>query len=294
MKRAKLLVLLLAVSVFSTQTQPNPKRGGESLYASAQGTSAEKHPLRTLPYTPGLDLASMDKTADPCVDFYQYTCGGWMNNNPIPADQPSWDVYGKLADENQQFLWGVLLEASGADKKRNASEQKIGDYFQACMDETAIEKLADVPIKEDLAEIAALKSKDEFARYLGREHLTIRSSGMLFGFGSNQDLENSSQVIAFADAGGLGLPDRDYYTKTDVQSQEIRDKYLRHVQKMFELIGDAPQTAVAEAKTVMAIEMALANQSLTRVEQRDPYKLLHKMNRGQLKALTPHSVGMIT
>ena len=112
MNRAKLLVLLLAVSVFSTSIQPNPRRGSGSHYAPAQSTSPEKRPLRALPYTPGLDLASMDKTANPCVDFYQYTCGGWMKNNPIPPDQPSWSVYGKLADENQQFLWGILEEAS--------------------------------------------------------------------------------------------------------------------------------------------------------------------------------------
>ena len=252
--------------------------------STAQG---EKHPLRSIPYEPGLDLNSMDRTADPCDDFYQYVCGGWMKNNPIPPDQPSWNVYAKLSDENQQFLWGILLEASDPRRTRNASEQKIGDYFQACMDEPAIEKLGAAPLETGLKEIDALKSKSDLGKYLGHEHLGIQGNHMLFGFGSNQDFANASQVIAFADSGGLGLPDRDYYTKTDHKSQEIRGQYVRHVQRMFELMGDSRAAAAGEAKTVMAIETALAEKSLTQVQKRDPYNLFHKMDRAQLKALTP-------
>ena len=209
----------------------------------------------------------MDRTADPCVDFYQYVCGGWMKNNPIPPDQPSWSVYAKLADENQQFLWGILEEASDPRRARNASEQKIGDFFQACMDEPAIEKLGAAPLETGLGEIAALKSKSDLGKYLGQEHLAIQGSDMLFGFGSNQDFANATQVIAFADSGGLGLPDRDYYTKTDPKSQEIRGQYVRHVQRMFELMGDSSGRRRGEAKTVMAIETALAEKSLTRVQE---------------------------
>ena len=156
------------------------------------------------------------------------------------------------------------------------------------MDEPAIEKVGAVPLEPGLREIAALKSKDELGQYLGQQHMAIRDSGMLFAFGSNQDFANSSQVIAFADSGGLGLPDRDYYTKTDPKSQEIRTKYLAHVQRVFELMGDPPATAAQEAKTVMAMEAALANKSLTRVERRDPYNLFHKADPAQLKALAPN------
>ena len=265
-----LLGLVLAATLTFAQTQPE----GEQ-------------PLTALPYTPSLDLASMDTTADACVDFYQYACGGWKKNNPIPPDQASWDVYGKLADENQRFLWGILQEASNPDRPRDASEQKIGDYFQACMDEPAIEKLGAAPLEPGLREIAALKSKDDLASYLGRQHLAMRRSGMLFSFGSDQDYSDSTQVIAFARAGGLGLPDRDYYTKTDERSQKIRDQYVAHVQRMFELLGDSSDTATQEAKTVISIETALATKTLTRVQRRDPYNLFHKMDRVQLKALTP-------
>jgi putative endopeptidase len=288
MNRSKLLVCILtAASVLCAQNQPKPTPGGQRPKALPETTKVEKRPLNTLPYTPSLDLASMDRTADPCVDFYQYTCGGWMKNNPIPPDQPSWSVYGKLADENQQFLWGILLDASDVSRKRTTSEQKIGDYFQACMDEPAIEKLGAVPLQAGLQEIAALGSKDQFAKYLGRQHLVMRGNGMLFGSGPNQDFEDSSQEIAFAFAGGLGLPDRDYYTKADPKSRKIRDKYLAHVQRMFELLGHTPRVAAANARTVMDIETALAKKSLTRVEQRDPYNLFHKMGRDKLKVLTP-------
>lgn len=287
MNRCRLLVgLLAAATMVFAQSQPNPS--GEVAHTPSPPGKAVEQPLQALPYTPSLDLASMDKTADACVDFYQYACGGWMKRNPIPPDQASWSVYGKLADENQRFLWGILQEASNPNQERTASEQRIGDYFQACMDEPAIEKVGAAPLEPGLREIAALKSKDELGQYLGQQHMAIRDSGMLFAFGSNQDFANSSQVIAFADSGGLGLPDRDYYTKTDPKSQEIRTKYLAHVQRMFELMGDPPATAAQEAKTVMAMEAALANKSLTRVERRDPYNLFHKADPAQLKALAPN------
>ena len=281
------IAVLAAAVIALAQTKPVQTTGAEHEQTPAPTTPTEKHPLQAVPYTPSLDLDSMDTTADACEDFYQYTCGGWMKHNPIPPDQASWSVYAKLADDNEQFLWGILQDESDPGKARNASEQKIGDFFEACMAEPAIDKLGAAPVENDLRDIASLKSKADLGRYLGQEHLAIRGGGMLFGFGSNQDFADSTQVIAFAGAGGLGLPDRDYYTKTDAKSQQIRDQYVAHVQKMFELIGDPPATAAVEAKTVMTIETDLAKKSLTRVQKRDPYNLFHKMGRSQLKALSP-------
>ncbi|MGB9236899.1 MAG: M13 family metallopeptidase [Terriglobales bacterium] len=258
------------------------------LFALALTASAQtEKPLTSFPYTPGLDVTAMDKTADPCVDFYQYSCGGWMKNNPIPADQPRWSVYGKLYQDNQQFLWGILDQLSKQSAGRNANQQKIGDYFGACMDEATVNKLGAKPLQPYLEQIAAMGSTKDLPALLATFHTKQQSGGFFFGFGSNQDYENSENVIAFAGAGGLGLPDRDYYTKTDDKSVDLRNKYVAHVQKMFELLGDKPDVANAEAAKVLEIETALAKASLTRVERRDPYKLFHKVDFKGLQAMTP-------
>jgi endothelin-converting enzyme/putative endopeptidase len=245
---------------------------------------AQDQPLTSLPYTPSLETKFIDRTADPCVDFYQFACGKWNALNPIPPDQPRWDVYSKLGTENLRFLWGILEDAA-RPASRTSNQQKIGDFFAACMDEAAVERAGAAPLKPDLDAIAAMKSAADLPPLLGRLHLA--QSEALFGFGSNQDFADSSQVIAFADAGGLGLPDRDYYVKTDAKSQEIRARYVEHVAAMLRLLGDSEAAAGAGARTVMDIETALAKASLTRVEKRDPYKLFHKLPRAAFLKLTP-------
>jgi len=280
-------VLFFSLALFPCSAQDQPAQKQEKPGIANPVVVVDDKPVTALPYTPSLDVPSMDKSADPCVDFYQYTCGGWMKNNPIPPDQAAWSVYGKLTVDNQRFLWGILDDLAKKTTGRNATQQKIGDYFSACMNEPEVEKLGATPLKPALDAIAALKSKKDLAALLGHEHLANATEGLFFGFGSDQDFADSSHVIAFAVAGGLGLPDRDYYTKPEPKSEEIRQKYLVHVQKMLELLGDQPATAKREAATIMQIETALAKASLTRVEQRDPHNLFHKMDRKQLQALTP-------
>jgi endothelin-converting enzyme/putative endopeptidase len=248
--------------------------------------SAQDHPISALPYTPSLDIPSMDRSIAPCENFYRYSCGGWIKNNPIPPDQARWSVYAKMTQDNQMFLWGILEEAAKPAASRSPAQRQIGDYFAACMDEAAVEKVGAAPLKPAMDEIANLKSIAGLAEFAARQHLASQTS-MLFGFGSNQDYADATRVIAFASAGGLGLPDRDYYTKTDAKSEETRQKYLSHVQAIFELLGDDAAAAHANAATVMAIETDLAKASLTRVDKRDPYKLFHKLTRQQLEALTP-------
>jgi putative endopeptidase len=274
MRRALALLAALAFATRAAAEDP----------ASAP---AAKKPLSALPYTPSLDVTSMDRAVDPCVDFFQYSCSGWNKKNPIPADQARWDVYGKLTDDNAQFLWGLLTEAGKPAPGRDAATQKIGDYFASCMDEPAIEKAGATGLKADLDAIQALSSKEALAPLLGRLHLGNDSAGMLFGFGSEQDFKNSSQVIGIALAGGLGLPDRDYYTKDDAKSQETRQRYVEHVAKILTLLGTPAAAAKKDADTVMRLETALAKASLTRVDRRDPYKIYHRMRRGELQALMP-------
>src|SRR5689334_21410975 len=173
--------------------------------------------------------------------------------------------------------FAVFMGHSGRSLKkktgRTANQQKIGDFFGACMNEPAVEKLGAAPLKPALDEIAGTKSKNQLAALLAHEHLRNETRGLLFSFGSDQDFSDSSSVIAFATAGGLGLPDRDYYTKTDAKSNEIRRKYLEHVQHMLAMLGESGPDAQADAQSVMRIETALAQVSLTRVEMRNPYNL---------------------
>jgi len=237
---------------------------------------AADRPFTELPYTPGLDPAAMDRSVDPCVDLYAYSCGGWQRRNPIPPDQTSWSVYGKTATENFQFLWGLLETAAARpDAERTPAERKVGDFFHACMDEKAVDAAGAKPIAADLAAIDALGSKAGMASLVARLHLTV-DGGMLFGFGSEQSFENSEEVVAWVAAGGLGLPDRDYYLKDDARSKEIREKYLAHVAESLRLSGLRAKKAAEGARTVMRIETALAKASLTKVEKRDPKRIWHR------------------
>jgi putative endopeptidase len=240
----------------------------------------------TLPYTSSLDLASMDKLADPCVNFYQYACGGWKKNNPIPADQTSWSVYGKLYQDNLLFLRGILEQASANSPSRNEVTREIGDFYGACMDETEVEKQGLMPIKGYLEAVGKLKNTKELAPLVAQLQIVYGRS-VLFSGSSTQDPDDAEKIIAELDQGGLGLPDRDYYTKEDAKSKETRERYVQHVQKVFELLGEPADAAKKDAGTVMRMETALAKASMTRVDRRDPYKLKHKMKVAELGELAP-------
>jgi len=240
-----------------------------------------------LPYHPSLDVTSMDRSADPCVDFYQYACAGWKKANAIPPDRSSWSVYSKLYEDNLVLLRSILERAASA-RDRDAVNQKIGDYYAACMDEAAVNQRGVAAIKPKLDLIAAVKSARDLAQVVASLQLEDVSGELMFGPGSAQDPDNSEQQIANLDQGGLGLPDRDYYTKDDAKSKEIRDRYVLHVQKMFSLLGDTPEAARSQADTIMRMETALANASQTRTERRDPYKLKHKMAPAELARLVPN------
>jgi len=268
---AALLVGLVCAGTALAQSQP----------AGAAGSQP------ALPYSPSLDLTSMDKSVNPCMDFYHYACGGWQRKNPIPPDQTSWSVYAKLFEDNLNFLHGILEQAASNPGQRGQVTQEVGDFYAACMDEAAVEQRGLSAIRSQLQAVDALQNAQGMpALVAGLQRVYGRR--VLFAGGSTQDPDNSEQVIADLDQGGLGLPDRDYYAKDDAKSNQTRERYLEHVQKIFELMGENAESSKRDAQSVMRLETALAKASLTRVERRDPYNLKHKMNVAELGGLAPN------
>jgi len=249
--------------------------------------TAADQPLTELPYTPGLDVKAMDTSAKPCEDFYQYACGGWRQNNPIPPDQARWDIYAKMGDENKRFLWGILDNLARQTEGRTLPQQQIGDLFASCMDEAKVDAQGIKPLTPWLDSIDALKSVDDLPGLLAALHLATGSGGLLFNFDQNQDFGDSTRVIAFVAAGGLSLPDRDYYLQNDARMRGIRGDYVTHVARMFELMGGSPEQARRDAAVVLQIETALAKPQLTRVQQRDPHRLYNKVDMRGLQRLAP-------
>ena len=246
---------------------------------------AAQEPLQAMPYSPSLDVTSLDRSVDPCVDFYKFSCGGWEKNNPIPADQAGWSVYAKLGNENQQFLWGILAEDAKA-ANRTPVQQKVGDYFAACMNTDAIDALGEKPVAPELARIDGLKTRAEVLAALVRLHHEFPGS-FFFGSGTGQDAVDSSVVIVELGAGGLGLPDRDYYTKTDEKSVKLREQYAAYIARLLGLTGESAEQAKADAEATLKIETVLAKASLTRVERRDPHKTYHMETIAELGKLAP-------
>ena len=237
--------------------------------------------------TLGFDVSHMDKTCKPCDDFFQYVNGNWIKNNPIPPEYASWGSGSMLHDNNQKQLRTLLDEAAAnTSAATGSSERKVGDFYASCMDTTSINAAGAKPLDAEFARIAAFQDKGEVATLIA--HLHSQTVGALFGFGSTQDLKDSSKVIGEADQGGLGLPDRDYYTRTDDDSKKLREKYLAHMTKMLTLLGDSQEKAAAQAKTVLDIETSLAGASFTNVQLRDPETQYHILTVAQLGELTPH------
>ena len=255
--------------------------------AHAANPASTEGPLDALPYTPSLDTTVMDRSADPCEDLYKYACGAWSAKNPIPADQSRWSVYAKMANENQRYLWGALNKLAAQTSGRSANQARLGDYFAACMDEGAVQAAGLKPLQPWLDRIGALKDKKALPALLAELQLAAGNERLFFGFSSGQDFADATRQIAFAGAGGLGLPDRDYYLKHDDKTAKIRTAYEAHVARVFELLGDAPAAAKANARAVLATETVLARASLSKVDKRDPYKTFHVVDARGLQALTP-------
>ena len=284
------MFMLIGLSIVACPTL-SPAQGDSADSASG---SIKNGPINDLPYTPSLDLSALDRTADPCENFYQYSCGGWMAQNPIPADQSSWSVYSKLGHETNRYLWGLLQRLAAEAKPAKAGDQlkptpaaKLGQYFGACMAEDAVEARGITPLRPNWQAIDAWKYKQQLAPLVAELHLMGGFDGPFFSFGATQDFADAERVIAGADAGGLGLPDRDYYLNTDESSKAMLQAYKQHIVKSLQIAGLQPKRAAQAAADVVVIETALAKASLTQVERRDFHNLDHKFDLNGLQGLTP-------
>jgi predicted metalloendopeptidase len=234
----------------------------------------------------GFDVSRMDKSVAACQDFYQYANGNWLKTTEIPAAFSSWGSFNILAENNRKTLREILEEAAKkTDAKKGSIDQKIGDFYSSCVDEAKREAEGSKPLMPELARIDKITDVKGIQAQVAHMHQMAVST--LFGFGSLPDLKNSAQVIGFAGQGGLSLPTNEYYTKTDDKSKVLRQKFVQHVTRMFELVGDSPERATANAGTVMTIQTRLAENSRNPVELRDLSKQYHIMGPKELAELTP-------
>jgi putative endopeptidase len=266
---------------------PDSRNGATAPRLATAGCIGAGSPTSSEQSAHVLDLTDFDRSVQPCDDFYQFTNGGWFKKNPIPAAYPAWGLGQKLEQSNQEVLRNILEEAA-KDKKGTAGSnwEKIGDFYSSCMNVSQVESAGLKPLEPELERIAKIKDVAGLQEEIARLHRA--GVNVLFSFSSQQDYKDSAQVIAAAQQGGLGLPDRDYYTRDDAESNKTRAAYVQHVTNMFKLMGDDSAKAEAEAESVMQIEMSLAQASMDLVALRVPENIYHKQTLADVQALTPH------
>ena len=276
--------LTFAVALgMQAQTVPHKSKAqseAASAKPSAKGESATVKNENAKP----INESNFDTSVKPTDDFFLYANGGWINRTEIPPDQTRWGSFNILIEQNHDALHAIA-EKVAKKKSSDPTTKKVGDYYASGMDEKTIEAMKTKPLKDELAKIDNLKDRQDVLKEIA--HLHMSGVNAFFNFGSSQDDKDSTREIAQAVQGGLGMPDRDYYTKDDEASKKLRDQYVAHVTKMLTLLGQPEGIANEDANKIMALETALAQASRTRVELRDPQKNYNKMTQAELQKLTP-------
>jgi len=301
MKKSLFVSLLSLALAFALQAQTEPEKTpltGKSPAPGAKKTPANHPPVQSNGTKSGeastrpsddtnakpIDPSNMDPSVKPADDFFLYANGGWIKRTEIPPEYSRWGSFNQLIEHNNDALHAIAEKAAKA-KSNEADAKKVGDYYASGMDEKTIEAMRTKPLQDELAKIDNMKDRQDVLKEIG--HLHLIGVNAFFNFGSGQDDKDSTREIAQAVQGGLGMPDRDYYTKDDDASKKLRDQYVAHVTKMLTLLGEPAEKAGADAKKILALETALAQASRTRVELRDPQKNYNKMTPAELQTLTP-------
>ena len=302
MMKKSLFVLFLSLAVaFSLKAQTEPEKTpltGKSP-AAAKKTETSPPPIQSGAKSEGgnakaadenakpIDSSNMDPSVKPADDFFLYANGGWIKRTEIPPEYSRWGSFNQLIEHNNDALHVIAEKAAKtkSDPKTAPEMQKVGDYYASGMDEKTIEAMRTKPLQDELTKIDNLKDRQDVLKEIA--HLHVNGVNAFFNFASGQDDKDSTREIAQAVQGGLGMPDRDYYTKDDDASKKLRDAYVAHVSKMLTLLGEPAAKASEDAKKILALETSLAQASRTRVELRDPQKNYNKMTKAELQTLTP-------
>ena len=278
MKKSLFVSLLTVAIAFGLQAQTEPEKNAKNQGAKAKprtspgpvsssgskgGDATANAKTDASSNAKPIDQSNFDTSVKPSDDFFLYANGGWIKRTEIPPDQTRWGSFNILIEQNNDALHTIAEKAAKA-KSNDPDSKKVGDYYASGMDEKTIDAMRTKPLQDEFAKIDNMKDRNDVLKEIA--HLHMNGVNAFFNFTASEDDKDSTREIAHAIQGGLGMPDRDYYTKDDDASKKLRDAYVAHVTKMLTLLGESAEKADADAKKIMALETSLAQASRTRVE----------------------------